>query len=105
MIERSITEHFVQQDVDELNAVVYALQHTVATLPPNIAPEELEQRLTDAISGHHSAHYYISDAADQRIYQSPGSDLERFSRLRSEERRVGKECRSPRSPAQSKQMI
>ncbi|HLR30469.1 MAG TPA: Cu(+)/Ag(+) sensor histidine kinase [Paenalcaligenes sp.] len=81
MIERSITEHFVQQDVDELNAVVYALQHTVATLPPNIAPEELEQRLTDAISGHHSAHYYISDAADQRIYQSPGSDLERFSRL------------------------
>ena len=81
MIERSITEHFVRQDVDELNAVVYALQHTVATLPPDVEPEELERRLTDAISGHHNAHYYISDDAGQRIYQSPGSDLQRFSRL------------------------
>src|SRR5690625_7929103 len=75
MIERSITEHFVRQDVDELSAVVYALQHTVATLPPDVEPEELERRLTDAISGHHNAHYYISDDAGQR----------------SEERRVGKE--------------
>src|SRR5699024_12850180 len=79
--ERSISELFVRQDVDELNAVVYALQHTVATLPPNVEHEELERRLTDAISGHHNAHYYISDDAGQRIYQSPGSDLQRFSRI------------------------
>src|SRR5690625_7576501 len=81
MIERSINDHFIQQDVDELNAVVYALQHTVATLPSDIEPEELERRLTDAISGHHNAYYYISDDAGRRIYQSPGSDLERFSRI------------------------
>ncbi|MFC6442063.1 Cu(+)/Ag(+) sensor histidine kinase [Paenalcaligenes hermetiae] len=81
MIERSINDHFIQQDVDELNAVVYALQHTVATLPSDVEPEELERRLTDAISGHHNAYYYISDDAGRRIYQSPGSDLERFSRI------------------------
>ena len=70
MIERSINDHFIQQDVDELNAVVYALQHTVATLPSDVEPEELERRLTDAISGHHNAYYYISDDAGRRIYQS-----------------------------------
>src|SRR5690625_3874171 len=81
MIERSINDHFIQQDVDELNAVVYALQHTVATLPSDVEPEELERRLTDAISGHHHAHYYISADGGRRLYQSPGSDLERLSRI------------------------
>src|SRR3546814_2611921 len=61
---------FIQQDVDELNAVVQALKHALATLPPDIAPVELNQRLANAVSGHHNAQY----------------------RIRSVERRVGKEC-------------
>ena len=81
MIERSINDHFIQQDVDELNAVVDALRHTVAMLPPDVTSEELERRLTDAISGHHNAHYHISGESGIQIYASPGSDLERFSRI------------------------
>lgn len=81
VIERSINDHFVRQDVDELNAVARAIQHILATLPPDITSEELDRRLANAVSHHRNAHYYISDDAGQRIYQSPGSDLQRFSRL------------------------
>src|SRR3546814_2760848 len=70
IVERSINNHFIQQDVDELNAVVQALKHELATLQPDIAPVELNQRLANAVSGHHNAQY----------------------RIRSVERRVGKEC-------------
>src|SRR3546814_20178537 len=70
------------QDVDELNAVVQALKHALATLPPDIAPVELNQRLANAVSGHHNAQYRISSDSGIRIYATP----------RSEERRVGKEC-------------
>src|SRR3546814_15639497 len=51
IVERSINDHFIQQDVDELNAVVQALKRTLATLPPDIAPAELNQRFATAVSG------------------------------------------------------
>src|SRR3546814_2321172 len=54
IVERSINDHFIQQDVDELNAVVQALKRTLATLPPDIAPAELNQRFANAVSGHHN---------------------------------------------------
>ncbi len=79
IVERSINDHFVQQDVDELNAVVQALKHTLATLPPNIAPTELSERFADAVSGHHNAQYRISSDAGVQIYASPGSNLNRFA--------------------------
>src|SRR3546814_17893345 len=60
IVERSINNHFIQQDVDELNSVVQALKHTLATLPPDIAPAELHQPLANAFSGHHTAPYSLS---------------------------------------------
>jgi len=81
IVERSINNHFIQQDVDELNAVVQALKHTLATLPPNIAPGELNERFANAVSGHHNAEYRISSDAGVEIYASPGSNLDRFVRI------------------------
>ncbi len=81
MIERSINEHFVQQDVDELNAVVQVLQHTLATLPSNATPDDLKERFATAVSGHHNAQYYISSETGVQIYASPGSDLGRFAKV------------------------
>ncbi len=81
IVERSINNHFVQQDVDELNAVVQALKHTLATLPPNLAPGELSERLANAVSGHHNAEYRISSDAGVQIYASPGSNLDRFAKI------------------------
>src|SRR3546814_543218 len=81
IVERSINDHFIQQDVDELNAVVQALKRTLATLPPDIAPAELNQRFANAVSGHHNAEYRISSEAGVQIYASPGSNLDRFARI------------------------
>src|SRR3546814_9060545 len=87
-VERSIDNHFIQQDVDELNAVAQALQHALATLPATIAPAELSEWFANAVSGHHNAEYRITSDGDKQIYATPGSNLDRFSRIaqpRSEE--------------------
>ncbi|MCC2597817.1 heavy metal sensor histidine kinase [Allopusillimonas soli] len=81
IVERSINNHFIQQDVDELNAVVQALKHTLATLPPDIASAELNQRFANAVSGHHNAQYRISSDSGALIYATPGSNLDRFARI------------------------
>ncbi|MFW7342364.1 Cu(+)/Ag(+) sensor histidine kinase [Pollutimonas sp. H1-120] len=81
IVERSINNHFVQQDVDELIAVVQTLKHTLATLPPDDSPEALRRRLANAVSGHHNAQYRISTVDGSVIYATPGSDLARFARI------------------------
>ncbi len=81
MVERSISEHFAQQDVDELNAVVRSLKHTLATLSPNPTSEELDEGLAGAVAGHHNVQYRISTETGTEIYATPGTDLARFSRI------------------------
>src|SRR5690606_22829971 len=81
VVERSINNHFIQQDVDELNAVVKALEHTVVTLPANIAPAELGSRFSLAASGHHNVQYRIASDSGTPIYATPGSGLDRFAEL------------------------
>lgn len=75
VVERSINDHFIQQDVDELNAVVQALKHALATAPDSESPEALRARLANAVSGHHNAQYRISTVDNSVIYATPGSDL------------------------------
>ena len=77
MVERSIDRHFVQQDVDELNAVVQAVTQALAG---HQSHENLQQRLAGAVSGHHNAQFRLSDAKQQLIYATPGSELDDFSR-------------------------
>lgn len=81
LVERSINNHFVQQDVDELNAVVQALEHTFATLPPGIAPAELRQQFASAVSGRHNAQFQVVSSTGGTIYATPGSNLGRLSKL------------------------
>ncbi|MGS1116531.1 Cu(+)/Ag(+) sensor histidine kinase [Castellaniella sp. UC4442_H9] len=80
VIERSINAHFIQQDVDELQAVVQALKHTLSTLPPHLGPTELRARFSDAVSGHHNAQYRVAWDAGAQIYATPGPDLTPFTR-------------------------
>ena len=81
MVERSISDHFAQQDVDELNAVVQALQRSLSEYPMDEEPAALRRRLAEAVSGHHDAEYRISDERGAVIYATPGSALDGFSRL------------------------
>jgi len=80
-IERSINNHFIQQDVDELNAVLQALKHVMATLPDDYDPGALQATFANAISGHHNAQYRISMPTGSVIYSTPGSDLARFTKI------------------------
>lgn len=80
-VERSINDHFVQQDVDELNAVVQALQQSLSAYPVDEEPAVLRRRLASAVSGHHDAEFRISDGTGAVIYATPDSDLAEFSRL------------------------
>lgn len=75
LVERSINAHFIQQDVDELNAVVQALEHTIALMPANESAQARQQRFANAVSGHHNAQYRVSTARGAVIFSTPYSDL------------------------------
>lgn len=81
IIERSINNHFIQQDVDELNAVVQALTGSLKAMPTDDSPEALRERFANAVSGHHNAQYQISTEDGFVTYATPGSDLKRFAEM------------------------
>ncbi len=79
MVERSINTHFVQQDVDELNAVVQAVAQSLSGQRIDEKTDALNRRLVNAVSGHHNAQFRISDLNGNVIYATPSSDLESFA--------------------------
>lgn len=81
MVERSINSHFVQQDVDELNAVVQSLTQSLSEPLASQEPDALTRRLAAAISGHHNAQFRVSDTHGKVIYATPNSELDGFTRL------------------------
>lgn len=83
IVERSINTHFVQQDVDELNAVVQSVTQSLAEQQPGETNETLRRRLASAVSGHHNAQFLLSEPDGTVIYATPESDLDRFMRSAS----------------------
>lgn len=81
IVERSINSHFVQQDVDELNAVVQSLTQALAGPTDGQTPEALKQQLATVVSDHHNALFRVSDMNGNVIYATPDSDLDSFTRL------------------------
>src|SRR5690606_16530258 len=74
------SNHFVQQDVDELDAVVRTLRHTLAAIPPGIPPKALRERLAEAVSGHHNAQFQISTSDGEVIYATSGPSLSQLAK-------------------------
>ncbi|HWK62918.1 MAG TPA: Cu(+)/Ag(+) sensor histidine kinase [Eoetvoesiella sp.] len=83
IVEQSINTHFVQQDVDELNAVVQSVAQSLSAQKPGESNEALTRRLAGAISGQHNAQFLLSEPDGTVIYATPNSDLERFMQLAS----------------------
>ncbi|NYT62796.1 Cu(+)/Ag(+) sensor histidine kinase [Alcaligenaceae bacterium] len=81
MVERSINRHFVQQDVDELNAVVQLLKRSLSEPPAIQEQDELKRRLAATVSGHHDAEFRVLDIHGNVIFATPNSDLDGFSQL------------------------
>lgn len=81
IVERSIATHFIQQDVDELNAVLQAVVQSLAESQSGATTDDLTRRLASAVSGHHNAQFRIADASGQLIYATPNSALDGFAQM------------------------
>ena len=81
IIERSIDTHFIQQDVDELNALVQAVAQSLSEPLPGATTDDLKRRLAGAISGHHNAQFRLSDSSGTVIYATITRGLDGFARL------------------------
>ena len=57
--ERSIREHFVEQDLGELQAVAESLDAALAGAEPTDAVELLRQRLGGVVAGHHGVYFSV----------------------------------------------
>ena len=75
LIERSINNHFVDQDVDELNAARKSIESTIKLVAAGESIEFLKNRFARAISGHHNAEFLVADANGTAIYATPGGNL------------------------------
>ncbi len=79
VIERSLEEHFEQQDTKELEAVAQAVEASFTTLQPEHDMARIRQRFDDILVGHHGPLLYIRDAAGKTIYSSPWADLSQIA--------------------------
>ncbi|MDO5667046.1 MAG: heavy metal sensor histidine kinase [Alcaligenaceae bacterium] len=77
LVERSINQHFIEQDVGELNAVLQSIKHALITMPDQQAVT-VQTVFANAIAGHHSAQYHISTAAGREIYSTLNTDFVRL---------------------------
>lgn len=81
IVERSIDTHFIQQDIDELNAVVQAVAQSLSEAPIGAVTEDTTRRLASVVSGHHNAQFRLSDSSKKVIYATAKADLDGFARL------------------------
>lgn len=79
IVERSINSHFIQQDVDELNAVAGTLRHALALMPAGEDQPARQRRLANATAGQHNVQYRISTADGAALYETPGADPAAFA--------------------------
>ncbi len=81
IVERSIDTHFIQQDVDELNALVQALRQALIEPLSGGTTDDLTRRLASALSGHHNAQFQLSNASGKVLYASYTVGLDGFAQL------------------------
>ena len=81
LIERSIDRHFVQQDVDELNAVIESVSQLLSEPERAAGDEALQRHLASAVSGHHNVQIRLTDSDENLLYATPHSNLKRLAGL------------------------
>jgi two-component system, OmpR family, heavy metal sensor histidine kinase CusS len=75
IVQRSISQHFIEQDADELRVVADSVQHALQESSERLAEDNVEGRLEHAVSGHHGVFYAVYDREGSVFYASPGPDL------------------------------
>ncbi len=75
IIERSLNDHFIQQDTNELKVIAQVVERSLSTLQPNHDLTRIKQRFDDILVGHHRPLLSIRSASGESLYSSPGTDL------------------------------
>ncbi len=73
IVERSIENHFADQDADELGVVAEAVQEALSK--SNSEALTLQQVLQAAVSGHHGVYFRVNNSNGSLIYASPGPKM------------------------------
>ncbi|GAC16816.1 heavy metal sensor histidine kinase [Aliiglaciecola lipolytica] len=76
MVQQSITQHFAEQDADELNEVFLAVKRKLhEAFHEGVSPSSI---LFQAVSGHHGVYYLVKNEAEEIIYSSENVALEKY---------------------------
>ncbi|MDC8786108.1 Cu(+)/Ag(+) sensor histidine kinase [Roseateles koreensis] len=84
LIQHSIEQHFIQQDVEELEVVAHAVEQVLSGLPDVVgaavvasaAPnQDIAHRLAGAVSGHHGMYYHVADSIGRTLFATPGPEM------------------------------
>ncbi len=75
VIERSLNEHFAQQDTQELTVIAQVVERSLSTFQPHHDLTQIKQRFDDILVGHHGPLLYIRNASGKPLYNSSGADL------------------------------
>lgn len=76
LIERSIQQHFIKQDSNEINTAYQAIQHALLTLPDK-QTDTVRHVLGNAVLGH-DIQYAILDTHNKIVYSTFNQDIQDF---------------------------
>ncbi|MDH3459872.1 MAG: heavy metal sensor histidine kinase, partial [Burkholderiaceae bacterium] len=75
LIARSIEQHFVEQDLGELNAVAESLAAALGPTPSAVDRHDLAARLARAVAGHHGVYFSVHSAAGTALFDTTPAGL------------------------------
>jgi two-component system heavy metal sensor histidine kinase CusS len=76
-VERSINQHFVFQDIEEIRVVVKSVKNALSTThQSNDKHANYHQHLEQSVAGHHGIFFVVLNDQKEKIYQNDGPNFE-----------------------------
>jgi two-component system heavy metal sensor histidine kinase CusS len=80
LIQRSIENHFHEQDAAELEVLAHATQDALAESRSDTTLAPLQKRLAEASVGHHGTYLYVAGADGRTVFSSAENNLPLLAR-------------------------
>lgn len=75
IVQNSIDRHFLEQDAGELNVVAASVLKAVRGDDPFSPGADIQERLEQAVSGHHGVYYAVYDDLGRTVFSTPGPTM------------------------------
>lgn len=86
IVQQSISQHFAEQDADELNEMFFAIKRKLhQAYEEDIAPSSI---LFQAVSGHHGVYYMVKDGENNIVFDSGSASLDKYTGSTYEAERI-----------------